>query len=196
MSELQAAVDAAILEAKAIVRAEPVTRLRLGEVAKVMGRLAARHDLFNLRSFPLPSASDQDIAVTTLHCDADGGFALQALVQRYLADQPPRPAAQAHMHHTWAVAAGVAGTLINKLHACRPDPVAGSDHIETIGSVALRTGVTLAMMPHDIHSVAAVPDDPSLHLILYGRRLGDVILFSPDGTRSEVYLVTQVGGRR
>lgn len=184
----------ATAEIKAIMGDGPVSPEKLEKAEEVLADLATSTPVFSSEIFPLPADSSKEGVLYNICQETDGSYSLYLSVQRGgLSDQVDRRPAHPHQHNVWAVAAGVTGTETNRIY----DRVDGGEgpgpsELRQVREILIAPGTTLSMMPDGIHSAHPAGDDPSRILLLYAQPLGEVLLFSKDGTSCETFTVPNI----
>ena len=130
-----------------------VSEVSLAKAREQLMALAARPDLFDEASFPLPTDTTDR---TFLVHQTDGKLAL------YVCTSKPGLEYTAHDHGgSWAVIAAVSGAETHRFYSV----VCGVP--EVIDQVVCEPGTAVSMLPDGIHSIHA-GNEPLLHLHLYG----------------------------
>lgn len=159
----KAAIAEAIGRIRALERTMGVNPSMLEEVKKVLIALAARKELFPREDFPL---TDGRSLVYRLAEDDDHRFAL------YMSCGVPGKRVPPHNHTTWAVIAGVEGEEENYFYERNPDHTApGKGTLRLVREEVVRPGTGVCLMPDDIHHIQTPPDQPNMHLHMYGLSL-------------------------
>lgn len=138
-----------------------VERAMLPAITAEVHALALRRDLFPVDEFvPIIGGT---ASMYRLSEDADHRYALYVVAPAAGGFAPP------HDHDTWAVIVGIHGRENNKLYRRLDDgSEPGVARIEQSGEIDIVAGSTIAMMPHDIHSIHLGEDGPHASLHLYG----------------------------
>ncbi|MBF9266542.1 cysteine dioxygenase family protein, partial [Paracidovorax cattleyae] len=144
-------------------------RAALSAITERLEQLAAHKDLFSRADFP-PPAETAGVGASTRYrlnpADGDGGLAL------YLNSINPGKITAPHNHTTWAVIVAVEGQEVNRLYERtddRSDPARARIHVAR--EFTVQPGAPIAFLPDDIHSIAVVGTEPTLHFHLYGQPL-------------------------
>lgn len=163
------AVDAALADVRRLTAQGTPDRTALSAITARLEQLAAHKDLFSRADFP-PPAETAGVGASTRYRlnpgDGDGGLAL------YLNSINPGKTTAPHDHTTWAVIVAVEGQEVNRLYERtddRSDPVRARIHLAQ--EFTVQPGASIAFLPDDIHSIAVVGNEPTLHFHLYGRPL-------------------------
>lgn len=176
------AVDAALADVRRLLAADnPPGRATLGAIAARLEPLAAHDDLFTHADFPPPAVTEGVGASTRYRLnpgDGDAGLAL------YLNAINPGKTTAPHNHTTWAVIVAVRGQEVNRLYERtddRSEPARA--RIQLASEVTVQPGTPIAFLGDDIHSIAVVGTEPTLHFHLYGQPLETLterLAFDPD----------------
>jgi predicted metal-dependent enzyme (double-stranded beta helix superfamily) len=143
----------------------PVTRESLAQILEQLELLASARSLWESDAFP-PPEGDQRQARYLISEDGDKSFAL------YLNVMLPGKKIVPHNHTTWATIAAVEGVEFNHLYeSVEGGFVAGPAKIRHTGTVEVRPGRGIALLPDDVHAVEIKGEAPIRHLHLYGRAL-------------------------
>ncbi len=162
-AQRQAAVAQAVQRIRELERLRGVNRPMLEEVKAVMIDLARRTELFPREDFPLTEGKS---LVYRLAEDADHRFAL------YMSCGVPGKRVPPHNHTTWAVIAGVDGKEENFFYERTDDgKTPGRGTLKQIREEVVRPGTAVMLMPEDIHHIQTPPDQPNMHLHMYGLSL-------------------------
>lgn len=163
------AVDAALADVRRLLQAGAPDRQALDAITRRIEQLAADKALFSRADFP-PPAQTEGVGASTRYrlnpADGDAGLAL------YLNSINPGKTTAPHNHTTWAVIVAVEGQEINRLYERtddRSDPTRASIHLAR--EFTVQPGASIAFLPDDVHSIAVVGDEPTLHFHLYGQPL-------------------------
>ncbi len=156
-------------------------RATLAAIAARLEQLAARDDLFTHADFPPPAVTEGVGASTRYRLNPEDGDAGLAL---YLNAINPGKTTAPHNHTTWAVIVAVRGQEVNRLYERtddRSDPARA--RIQLASEVTVQPGTPIAFLGDDIHSIAVVGTEPTLHFHLYGQPLETLterLAFDPD----------------
>ena len=163
------AVAATLADVRQLVAEGAPDRAALAAITARLEALAAQRELFTRADFPPPD-SGQGVGASTRYRlnaeDGDEGLAL------YLNSILPGKTTQPHNHTTWAVIVAVEGQELNRLYERtddRSDPARASIHLAR--EFTVQPGASIAFLPDDIHSIAVVGEQPTLHFHLYGQPL-------------------------
>ncbi len=163
------AVDAALADVRRLTAQGTPDRAALSAITERLEQLAAHKDLFSRADFP-PPAETAGVGASTRYrlnpADGDGGLAL------YLNSINPGKTTAPHNHTTWAVIVAVEGQEVNRLYERtddRSDPARARIHVAR--EFTVQPGAPIAFLPDDIHSIAVVGTEPTLHFHLYGQPL-------------------------
>ncbi|AVS67012.1 cysteine dioxygenase [Paracidovorax avenae] len=163
------AVDAALADVRRLTAHGTPDRAALSAITERLEQLAAHKDLFSRADFP-PPAETAGVGASTRYrlnpADGDGGLAL------YLNSINPGKTTAPHNHTTWAVIVAVEGQEVNRLYERtddRSDPARARIHVAR--EFTVQPGAPIAFLPDDIHSIAVVGTEPTLHFHLYGQPL-------------------------
>lgn len=168
-AQRRAAVDAALADVRRLIAAGAPDRATLGAVTTRLEQLAAHQALFSRADFPPPAATEGVSASTRYRlnpADGDHGLAL------YLNSINPGKTTAPHNHTTWAVIVAVEGQEVNRLYERtddRSDPARAQIHLAR--EFTVQPGAPIAFLPDDIHAIAVVGTEPTLHFHLYGQPL-------------------------
>ncbi|AVS71095.1 cysteine dioxygenase [Paracidovorax avenae] len=163
------AVDAALADVRRLTARGTPDRAALSAITERLEQLAAHKDLFSRADFPPPDETAGVGASTRYRlnpADGDGGLAL------YLNSINPGKTTAPHNHTTWAVIVAVEGQEVNRLYERtddRSDPARARIHVAR--EFTVQPGAPIAFLPDDIHSIAVVGTEPTLHFHLYGQPL-------------------------
>ncbi|ADX46746.1 cysteine dioxygenase type I [Paracidovorax avenae ATCC 19860] len=163
------AVDAALADVRRLTARGTPDRAALSAITQRLEQLAAHKDLFSRADFPPPDETAGVGASTRYRlnpADGDGGLAL------YLNSINPGKTTAPHNHTTWAVIVAVEGQEVNRLYERtddRSDPARARIHVAR--EFTVQPGAPIAFLPDDIHSIAVVGTEPTLHFHLYGQPL-------------------------
>lgn len=163
------AVDAALADVRRLLQAGAPDRQALNAITERIEQLAADKSLFGRADFP-PPAQTEGVGASTRYrlnpADGDAGLAL------YLNSINPGKTTAPHNHTTWAVIVAVEGQEINRLYERtddRSDPTRARIHLAR--EFTVQPGASIAFLPDDVHSIAVVGSEPTLHFHLYGQPL-------------------------
>lgn len=163
------AVDATLADVRQLIANGTPDRPTLQAVAARLERLAAQKALFSRADFPPPAITEGVGASTRYRLNPDDGDEGLAL---YLNSINPGKTTAPHNHTTWAVIVAVEGQELNRIYERTDDrstPQRAQIHLAR--EVTVQPGVPIAFLPDDIHSIAVVGSEPTLHFHLYGRPL-------------------------
>ncbi|PJO40044.1 cysteine dioxygenase [Delftia acidovorans] len=162
------AVDAALAVVHQLLQAGAPDR-STSAITSRLEQLAEHKALFSRADFP-PPAQTEGVGASTRYrlnpADGDAGLAL------YLNSINPGKTTAPHNHTTWAVIVAVEGQELNRLYERtddRSDPARASIHLAR--EFTVQPGASIAFLPDDIHSIAVVGEQPTLHFHLYGQPL-------------------------
>ncbi|OWG16545.1 hypothetical protein KDK82_0003 [Delftia sp. K82] len=163
------AVDAALADVRQLLQAGAPDRSTLSAITARLEQLAEHKALFSRADFP-PPAQTEGVGASTRYrlnpADGDAGLAL------YLNSINPGKTTAPHNHTTWAVIVAVEGQELNRLYERtddRSNPARASIHLAR--EFTVQPGASIAFLPDDIHSIAVVGEQPTLHFHLYGQPL-------------------------
>ncbi|GKS98297.1 cysteine dioxygenase family protein [Acidovorax sp. SUPP3434] len=163
------AVDATLADVRHLTAQGTPDRATLAAITARLEALASHKALFSRADFP-PPADTHGVGASTRYRlnpeDGDAGLAL------YLNSINPGKTTAPHDHTTWAVIVAVQGQEVNRLYERtddRSDPARAQIHLA--GEFTVQPGASIAFLPDDIHSIAVVGTEPTLHFHLYGRPL-------------------------
>ncbi len=167
---------AAVREAIADIKQMVDTDVSVDSLTLAKGRLmelASQSELFPYSDFPIPSPELIE-RTDLIHEEPDGSCALY--VNSSLPGQQSRP----HNHGgAWAIVAAVSGEEEHRVYV-ETDPADGDEPwIAQAGTIIVKPGTAISILPDGIHSIHAVADAPLLHLHLYAKG------FALQGTRRE-----------
>jgi cystathionine beta-lyase len=155
-------INNAMQKARAVNEDESFTRAELEQLEQQMQALISAPELFTTEHYPDPPA-DSPGCVYLIAEDEGCQNSLYLVCAAGGADVPP------HDHKTWAVVGGLSGVEENTLFERIDDgSVSGAGELKETGRVVLKGGDTIALMPLDIHTIAAV-GGPTRHLHWYGK---------------------------
>lgn len=163
------AVDEALADIRRILAQGAPDRTTLSAITARLEQLAALKALFNRADFPPPTQT-QGVGASTRYrlnpSDGDDGLAL------YLNSINPGKTTAPHNHTTWAVIVAVEGQEVNYIYE-RTDDRSNPHHahIHLAREFTVQPGAPIAFLPDDIHSIAVVGNEPTLHFHLYGQPL-------------------------
>lgn len=163
------AVDATLADVRRLTAQGVPDRATLSAITARLEQLAAQKALFSHADFP-PPAETQGVGASTRYRlnpdDGDGGLAL------YLNSINPGKTTAPHNHTTWAVIVAVEGQEVNHIYE-RTDDRSNPHHahIHLAREFTVQPGAPIAFLPDDIHSIAVVGTEPTLHFHLYGQPL-------------------------
>ncbi|MBS3017552.1 hypothetical protein DJFAAGMI_00271 [Comamonas sp. PE63] len=163
------AVDSALADVRRLIQTGAPDRKTLAAITERLEQLAAHKALFSRADFPPPAQTDGVGASTRYRlnpADGDSGLAL------YLNSINPGKTTAPHNHTTWAVIVAVEGQEINRLYERtddRSNPAQAQIHLAR--EFTVQPGASIAFLPDDIHAIAVVGNEPTLHFHLYGQPL-------------------------
>lgn len=161
-----ASIQRTVHAAREIVERQGAGREALGQVLEQLDALAREEGLWPLADFPCLDERARQTRYL-MHEDPESGFTLYLIV--WLPGRSIAP----HNHTTWACIAPISGTEQNTLYERvdgRTGP--GPARVEQRGvRLVSRSEGGLTLLPHDVHAVDIVGDEPSVNLHLYGRSL-------------------------
>lgn len=163
------AVDATLADVRRLTAQGVPDRATLSAITARLEQLAAQKALFSRADFP-PPAETQGVGASTRYrlnpSDGDNGLAL------YLNSINPGKTTAPHNHTTWAVIVAVEGQEVNRIYE-RTDDRSDPHHarIHLAREFTVQPGAPIAFLPDDIHSIAVVGTEPTLHFHLYGQPL-------------------------
>lgn len=167
--ERRLAVDAALADVRRLTAQGTPDRATLAAITARLEQLAAHKALFSRADFP-PPAETQGVGASTRYRlnpdDGDNGLAL------YLNSINPGKTTAPHNHTTWAVIVAVEGQEVNRIYERtddRSNPRQAQIHLAR--EFTVQPGAPIAFLPDDIHSIAVVGAEPTLHFHLYGQPL-------------------------
>ena len=168
-AERREAVDAALADVRRLTAAGTPDRATLAAITARLEQLAANKALFSRADFPPPAETAGVGASTRYRLNPDDGDAGLAL---YLNSINPGKTTAPHNHTTWAVIVAVEGQEVNRLYERtddRSDPARAQIHVAS--EFTVQPGASIAFLADDIHSIAVVGTEPTLHFHLYGQPL-------------------------
>lgn len=139
------------------------TAEQLRAVAVALQELGLQKGLFPADHFPV--STERPAQVYRLFEDLEGRFAL------YASAALPGKFQQPHDHTTWALIAGVAGNERNVFYRRSPTDDPGRDGLAAERTVDVVPGVSVTLLPTDVHTIELVGEEPGLHLHFYGLAL-------------------------
>lgn len=163
------AVDSALADVRRLLQAGAPDRKTLSAITARLEQLTGHKALFGRADFPPPDQNEGVGASTRYRlnpADGDAGLAL------YLNSINPGKTTAPHNHTTWAVIVAVEGQEINRLYQRiddRSNPARAEIRLER--EFTVQPGASIAFLPDDIHAIAVVGDEPTLHFHLYGQPL-------------------------
>lgn len=167
--ERRQAVAAALADIRRLTANGIPDRTTLTAITARLEQLATHKALFSRADFP-PPAQTQGVGASTRYRlnpdDGDAGLAL------YLNSINPGKTTAPHDHTTWAVIVAVEGQEVNRIYARtddRTNPHRAQIHLAR--EFTVQPGAPIAFLPDDIHSIAVVGTEPTLHFHLYGQPL-------------------------
>ncbi len=163
------AVDAALDDVRRLIAHGTPDRAALDAITARLEALAAHKALFSRADFPPPAQTAGVGASTRYRLNPDDGDAGLAL---YLNSINPGKTTAPHDHTTWAVIVAVEGQEVNRLYERtddRSDPTRAQ--IRLAREVTVQPGTSIAFLGDDVHSIAVVGTEPTLHFHLYGQPL-------------------------
>lgn len=164
-SARNAAVEALIVETRALLNADELDRYTLSQIQLELESLAAHSDLWDCDEFAEPNVEERQNRYL-IYTGGDNDITLYLNVMR------PGKKISPHDHTTWACMAAVVGSEFNTLYDRLDDgSVDGKAQIEEREVIELAPGGSVSLMPDDIHSVEIRGEDCIRHLHFYGRPL-------------------------
>ena len=168
MSDLSSVRAAVVSEAMTRIRTivgEDPTIATLKQAAGVLGKVAAREELFPLSDFPATAPDNAGKANRYLISkQPDDSFALYLNTVRPGRDNNP------HNHTTWAVLVAIEGKQENRSYRV-VDRAEGRAKLELVATQEVSKGNPAVLLGHDIHSVHCIDDSLVRQFNLYGRAL-------------------------
>ncbi|GEQ77514.1 cysteine dioxygenase [Comamonas testosteroni] len=163
------AVDSALADVRRLIQTGAPDRKTLAAITERLEQLAAHKALFSRADFPPPAQTDGGGASTRYRLNPADGDSDLAL---YLNSINPGKTTAPHNHTTWAVIVAVEGQEINRLYE-RTDDRSNPAHaqIHLAREFTVQPGASIAFLPDDIHAIAVVGNEPTLHFHLYGQPL-------------------------
>ena len=168
-AERRQAVDAALADVRRLSAQGVSDRATLAAITTRLEQLAAHKALFGRADFSPPAETEGVGASTRYRLNPDDGDAGIAL---YLNSINPGKTTAPHNHTTWAVIVAVEGQEVNRLYERtddRSDPARAQIHLAS--EFTVQPGAPIAFLADDIHSIAVVGNEPTLHFHLYGQPL-------------------------
>jgi predicted metal-dependent enzyme (double-stranded beta helix superfamily) len=165
INQRKSAVLKLIAGAKAVIDFQGLTRSSLVSILARLQELAAKRQYWDADSYP-PAKGESLSALYKIAEDPTRGFAL------YLEVACPGKKVPPHNHMTWACIAAVEGREENILYR-REDRGSGPGQASLTQTcrVVVEPGRGIALMPHDIHSIANSSRYTGRHLHFYGQAL-------------------------
>jgi predicted metal-dependent enzyme (double-stranded beta helix superfamily) len=167
--ERRQAVDAALADVRRLTAQAAPDRAALAAITARLEQLASHKALFSRADFPPPEETAGVGASTRYRLNPDDGDAGLAL---YLNSINPGKTTAPHNHTTWAVIVAVEGQEVNRIYERtddRSNPARAQIHLAS--EFTVQPGASIAFLPDDIHSIAVVGTEPTLHFHLYGQPL-------------------------
>ncbi len=154
-----------IKETRDLEDAGTIDRNDLDKIRLMLQELASEPELWSAAEYPAPTGSELH---NRYRIDGEGetGITLYLNVLRSGKTVPP------HDHTTWACIAAVEGVEHNLFYRRTDDgSVEGKGTLEMLDIIAVEPGVSIAMMPDDIHNFEVRGQQTIRHLHFYGRPL-------------------------
>ncbi|MEQ8412886.1 MAG: hypothetical protein RIB71_00420 [Imperialibacter sp.] len=101
--------------------------------------------------------------------DSKSGIALYLVSDASGVESPP------HIHHTWAIIAGISGIELNRLYTATEHE---NRKVSEVKTVPVGPGEVITLAEDDIHSTAVVGSQSTYHLHLYGCDLKSLPAFN------------------
>lgn len=156
----------AVARIRRIEETEGVNKASMEKIKAEMMRLADRKDLFPESDFPYPDGDSVQVRYL-VHEEPGDQFTM------YMNSMKPGKTANPHDHSdSWAVVVAVEGEEVNKVWTVvEEDRAAGTAKLALAEEVVVKPGVGMAFLPYEVHSIAVVGKDPTMHLHLYRKSL-------------------------
>ena len=137
----------------------------LEEIRLKLQELASLPELWSEDDYPAPTGSELQ---NRYRIDGEGEYGITLYLNVLRSGQTVPP----HNHTTWACIAAVEGVEHNLFYRRTDDgSVDGKATIEMLDTIAVEPGVSIAMMPEDIHNYEVRGQQTIRHLHFYGRPL-------------------------
>jgi predicted metal-dependent enzyme (double-stranded beta helix superfamily) len=143
-----------------------VSSQSIGKLAALLKQFAGDEDFWMNRYRP---ADKNEELLYEITIDKSSGIAL------YLVSDAPGVKSPPHIHHTWAIIAGISGVELNRLYTITNHEKMKVNEVKT---VSVGSGEVITMAEHDIHSTEVVGGQSTYHLHLYGCDLKSLPAFS------------------
>ncbi len=153
------AIRSFTLAINGVLAEAPQSRAALRTIEAELRKLAARPELFPEAHFPRDGEASG--ALFELWVNESGTAALYFNVAWTDIVSPP------HRHGTWAVIAGIEGIEPNQTYT----EASGSGAPVALGRIDVGPGVSVSMLPDDVHSIHVHGPFPVRNLHFYGRSL-------------------------
>lgn len=167
--ERRQAVADALADIRRLIADRTPDRVTLAAITARLEQLATHKALFSRVDFPPPAQTEGVGASTRYRLNPDDGDAGLAL---YLNSINPGKTTAPHDHTTWAVIVAVEGQELNRIYERtddRSNPHRAQIHLAR--EFTVQPGASIAFLTDDIHSIAVVGSEPTLHFHLYGQPL-------------------------
>jgi len=159
------AVESTVALIRKIAKTKGINPSSLEEIRKALAQLGAKRELFPASDFPAPTDGDTTRRYI-LSENLDQTFTL------YMNLVMPGHYSRPHNHTTWATVVAIEGEEVNQFFRRTDDQsVSGKATLEFEREVIVQPGISVALMPDDIHSIANKGSVPTMHLHMYGRSL-------------------------
>jgi predicted metal-dependent enzyme (double-stranded beta helix superfamily) len=154
-----------VADAKAILAKKSLSRDAVGDIARKLEALAARHHLWSEAEYRSPTEAEHQKRYLVSE-EPDRTFALYLNAMYRGRRVPP------HNHTTWACIAAVEGCELNYLYERLDDgTMPGKASLRERAQLRVEPGRSIALMPDDIHAVANLDSPVIRHIHFYGRAL-------------------------
>lgn len=164
-SKRNEAVEELISETRTLLSVGEIDPYALGQIQLELEALAAHTELWDCEEFAEPDTEERQNRFL-IYTGGENDITLYLNVMRPGKKIPP------HDHTTWACVAAVVGSEFNTLYDRLDDgSVEGKAQIEVREVIELAPGVSVSLMPDDIHSVEIRGKECIRHLHFYGRPL-------------------------
>jgi len=159
------AVESTVALIRKIAKTKGINPSSLEEIRKALAQLGTKRELFPASDFPAPTDGDTTRRYI-LSENLDQTFTL------YMNLVMPGHYSRPHNHTTWATVVAIEGEEGNQFFRRTDDQsVSGKATLEFEREVIVQPGISVALMPDDIHSIANKGSVPTMHLHMYGRSL-------------------------
>jgi predicted metal-dependent enzyme (double-stranded beta helix superfamily) len=176
-----------IRETRDLEDAGTIDRNDLETIRLKLQELAAQPELWSEDDYPAPTGSELHNRYR-IDGEGDSGITLYLNVLRSGKTVPP------HNHTTWACIAAVEGVEHNLFYRRTDDrSVDGKATIEMLDTIAVQPGVSVAMMPEDIHNFEVRGQQTIRHLHFYGRPLEKLSERKAFDMENDTYKIMDVG---